>query len=181
MAPFQHPRLRDIGAYLDGVRAQVATIVSSTPREAMDRARGDQRWSGTQIVQHLGKVEGSTAKLFEGVFAKALAAGLPEDSSTSSLLGAIDRFTTDGRTLRPLIAPERLRPEPNPDLDASWASLQAVRERTWRAYQTVDGRDLTQVSAPHPFFGPLNGYEWLEFIGRHEERHLDQLRRELRG
>jgi len=28
--------------------------------------------------------------------------------------------------------------------------------------------------APHPFFGPLNAYEWLLFIGKHEERHLGQ-------
>jgi hypothetical protein len=91
----------------------------------------------------------------------------------------MDRFASDGTILRPLVAPQRLRPEPHPDLAASWASLQAVRERTYRAFLTVDGKDLTQVSAPHPFFGPLSGYEWLLFLGKHEERHLGQLRREL--
>ena len=76
-------------------------------------------------------------------------------------------------------APARLEPSADTDLDASWASLTAVRERTYRAFAGVDGGDLTQVSVPHPFFGPFNGYEWLLFLGKHEERHLVQLNRQL--
>jgi hypothetical protein len=45
----------------------------------------------------------------------------------------------------------------------------------------VDGRDLTRLSAPHPIFGPINGYEWVLFIGQHEERHLGQLRDTVNG
>jgi hypothetical protein len=175
----QHPRLKEIAAYLDGVRAELASVVTTTGPGAMNRARSAERWSGAQIVQHLGKVEGSTVKLLEGLFSAALARGLGDDSAISTQLGSLERFTSDGRALRSLVAPERLRPEPAPDLDASWVSLQGVRERTYRAFSTVDGRDLTQVIAPHPYFGPLNGYEWLLFIGKHEERHLGQLRREL--
>ena len=176
-----HPRLREIADYLDGVRASLAGVVATTPRARMMAAAVPGRWNGAQIVQHLGKVEGSTAKMLEPVFVSALAAGLPVDAGTGSLLRSFDRFAVDGAVLRPLVAPERLRPTEDADLDTSWASLAAVRERTYRAYATVDGTDLTLVTAPHPFFGPLNAYEWLLFIGKHEERHLGQLQGQLAG
>jgi uncharacterized damage-inducible protein DinB len=179
MPVLTHPRLREIAAYNDAVRARLADVVGAAPRAAMVAAPAESRWSGAQIVQHLGKVEGATAKMLEGVFAVALAAGLPPDGSTGSMLRSLDRFQGDGEVIRALVAPERLRPEPAPDLEASWASLSAVRERLLRAYATVDGRDLTGVVAPHPLFGPLNAYEWLLFIGKHEERHVGQLRRLL--
>jgi hypothetical protein len=179
MTPLQHPRLREIAGYLDEVRGRLAGVVNSAPADRMGRVRPEDRWNGNQIVQHLGKVEGSTAKLLEGVFAKALESGLGSETETASLLGSMDRYASDGATLRPLVAPQRLRPDAVPDFAASWQSLQAVRDRTYRAFATVDGKDLSRVSAPHPFFGPLNAYQWLLFIGKHEERHLGQLTREL--
>jgi hypothetical protein len=179
MTTLQHPRLREISDYLNSIRGELARVVETTSAEVMNRAPAGERWSGTQIIQHLGKVEGSTTKLLEGVFAKAVETALPDESATSSLMDTLDRFAEEGAILRPLVAPQRLRPDSAPDLAASWDSLRAVRERTYRAYAAVDGKDLTTISAPHPFFGPLSAYEWLLFLGKHEERHLGQLRREL--
>jgi hypothetical protein len=145
MTRFTHPRLQGIAGYLDAVRAEWSALVHAAPRTAILALPGNGRWSGAQIIQHLGKVEGATAKALEGVFAAALAGGLEADAAAGSVL----------------------------------ESLAAVRERTYRAFAGVDGRDLTQVSVPHPFFGPFNGYEWLLFLGKHEERHLVQLNRQL--
>lgn len=179
MTTLTHPRLRGIAEYLAGVRAALAQMVDATPPGRLAVAPAPDEWSGAQIVEHLGKVEGATAKRLEGVFARALEAGLAVESDDAPLLGALDRFASVEAPLRRLDAPERLRPSAAPDLAACWASLVAVRERTLRAYATVDGRALTQVSAPHPLLGPLNGYEWLLFLGKHEQRHIGQLRRVL--
>ena len=121
----------------------------------------------------------TAAKALESVFATALSRGLEADVSVGSVLGSLDRFLVPDGALRPLVAPARVEPSADADLDPSWASLTAVRERTYRAFAGVDGRDLTRVSVPHPYFGPFNGYEWLLFLGKHEERHLGQLKRQL--
>lgn len=181
MQTLTHPRLQEIAAYLTQVRRDLADVVNAADPAAMARASSPDRWSGAQIIQHLGKVEGSTAKYLEGVFAKALDAGLGEDAETSSMLGALDRFRVDSGALPNLIAPERLVPDAAPPLAENWASLQAVRERLFRAYVAVDGRALGSVIALHPRLGMLNAYEWFLFVGVHEARHLDQLRRELTG
>jgi hypothetical protein len=179
MDSFTHPRLQEISTYLNQVRRELADAVNSADPAAMARASGPDRWSGAQIIQHLGKVEGSTAKYLEGIFAKALDAGLWEDVETSSLMGSLDRFRAGNGALPDLIAPERLVPDAAPPLAENWVSLNAVRERLVRAYATVDGRDLVAVKAMHPRLGMLNAYEWFLFVGLHEERHLGQLRREL--
>lgn len=174
-----HPHLEELTAYLAQVRRDVSRVVEQTPPSVMDRAPASGGWSGTGIIQHLGKVEGSVAKLLERLFATALSSGMGEERGTNSWMHSLDKFRATDRSTR-ITAPERLTPEPTAELAPAWASLQAVRQRLLRAIATVDGRDLTIVNAPHPFFGPLNGYEWILMVGQHEERHLNQLRETIR-
>jgi hypothetical protein len=173
-----HPHLEEITAYLAKVRADLAKIVAETPAAKFDHRPQDGGWTGAGIIQHLGKVEGSSTKLLEGLFAKAMAEGMGMETKADSWLHSLDQHRALDRT-RVINAPERRMPEPTADLATSWASLQAVRARLLRAVSSVDGRDLTAVSAPHPIFGALNGYQWLLMIGQHEERHLTQLRETL--
>ncbi len=177
MTSFTHPRLAEIAGYLATVRANLAELVAATPPDRLAASDSDEQWSGAQILQHLGKVEGSTAKYLEGIVSAALAAGLAADADTSSLLHVLDRFKEGNDVWPKLVAPERLRPDLAPDAEACWVSLQTARERVLRVYATVDGRDLTAITAPHPRLGTLNAYEWFLFLGKHEERHLEQLRR----
>jgi len=170
-----HPRLAEILAYLSDVRAELTAFVAGTPRERFLHRPAEGAWSGTQILFHLGSVEGRTAKLLEGLFAKALADGLAADTGSATMLHALDHLHATDRSRR-INAPEWVQPPADPDFDASWASLRKARERTLAAVATVDGRDLTLLSAPHPVFGPINGYQWVLLVGQHEKRHLGQLR-----
>jgi DinB family protein len=174
-----HTRLEEILAYLASVRAELAAEIVSRPKEAFTVRPAEGRWTGAEIIYHLGNAEGATTKMLERVFEKALADGIPTDPETSSLVHSLDHLGVPDRGARRIVAPERLEPPPGADLPTSWESLQRVRERTHRAVATVDGRDLTTLSAPHPIFGPINGYQWILFIGQHEARHLDQLRETL--
>ncbi len=172
-----HPRLQDITDYLAVVRADLIKLVDTTPREALIAPAPTGQWNGAQLIEHMGIVEGSVAKLLEGLFAKAMADGLPMDTETSSIIPTLERFALSDRNVVKIDAPERLRPSASPDLDSVWASLLKVRSRTLAVAATVDGRDLTKVSAPHPHpaIGVLNGYQWILLIGQHEERHRRQM------
>jgi hypothetical protein len=172
------PPLAEITGYLASVRTELATVIATTPHAAFDRAPAGENWSGTQIIQHLGIVEGMAGKLLEGLFAKAVADGIGEAKGSASWLDSLDRFNILDRSIR-IEAPARAIPPAASELAPSWESLQGARQRVLRAVAAVDGRDLTQVSAPHPLFGPLNGYEWILVIGKHEARHLAQLRETL--
>ena len=176
-----HPRLEDILAYNAAVRADLANVIASTPAEAFTHHPPGGGWCGAELVFHMGRTEGATTKMLEGLFAKALADGLAADTETTSLVHSLDYLRVPDRHGRRFEAPERLRPPADADLASSWESLRTVRERTDRAVASEDGLDLTKISAPHPIFGPINGYQWILFIGLHEERHLNQLKETLNG
>ena len=44
------------------------------------------------------------------------------------------------------------------------------------AVDRADGLAIGEVTAPHPFLGSLNLYQWLIFLGAHEARHAAQIR-----
>lgn len=173
-----HPILEELTGELARVRADLAKLVDATPAERFGHRPRNGGWTGAGIIQHLGTVEGMATKRLEGLFAQALADGIPVETSTGSWLHSLDQFSVLDRSRR-IEAPERAHPAPDAQLAPSWASLQGVRERLLRAVASVDGRDLTTVSAPHPVFGALNGYQWVLIVGKHEERHLSQLRATL--
>ncbi len=173
-----HPHLEEITGYLARVRTELAATIATNPAEKFDHAPSNGGWSGTGIVQHLGTVEGMATKMLEGLFAKGLADGIVAEKGTVSWLHSMDKYNVLDRSTR-INAPERAYPKPDAQLAVSWESLQGVRQRLLRAVATVDGRDLTTLSAPHPVFGALNGYQWILVVGQHEERHLSQLRETL--
>jgi hypothetical protein len=173
-----HQITEELTADLGRIRAELTSLVEKTPPAKFDHRPRDGGWTGTGIIQHLGTVEGMATKMLEGLFAKALADGIAMEKTTTSWLKSLEGHNVLDRS-RVINAPERAHPKPDAELAASWASLQAVRERLLRAIATVDGRDLSTLSAPHPVFGALNGYQWILVIGQHEERHLTQLRETL--
>ncbi|MCX5755250.1 MAG: DinB family protein [Gemmatimonadetes bacterium] len=67
-------------------------------------------------------------------------------------------------------------------LDSVRGRLSALVAGTPRARFTApatDGRWNGAQIVPYLRFGPLNAYEWLLLIGKHEERHLGQFDRQL--
>ncbi|MGH7655539.1 MAG: DinB family protein [Gemmatimonadaceae bacterium] len=173
-----HPLLKEITDDIARIRVDLTRLVDGTPRATFDHPPRNGGWTGTGIIQHLGTVEGMATKMLEGLFSKALADGLAIERGTASWLHALDRHNVLDRS-RPITAPERAHPPADAKFETAWSSLHSVRQRLLAAIATVDGRDISSLSAPHPVFGPLNGYEWIHIIGRHEERHLSQLRETL--
>lgn len=172
-----HPRLQEIADFNAKIRAELTALVESTPAEKFAGRETPDGWNGHQIVHHLGHVEGAAVKMLEGACAKLLDEGaMPLDANSDSVIAWMrDRQFLD-RKATPISAPERLRPPAEADVTVAWPLLQGARERTLRLMTSMDGRDLTRVTWPHPIFGPLNGYEWIGFLGGHESRHLEQLK-----
>jgi hypothetical protein len=117
--------------------------------------------------------------------------------SEERLSGAIDRFLSaaeaQGRpSAGPAIAPvtiDRVQEQAKGKFKSPLAtqpsgslSMPEIIERMHRSRETLmamrsrlEAIDVSDVSFPHPVFGPLNLYEWLVFIGMHERRHLTQM------
>jgi hypothetical protein len=60
--------------------------------------------------------------------------------------------------------------------DEMLARLKAARARTESFLNETAGRNLRAYSWPHPYFGPLNFYDWFRLMAHHEARHTKQIR-----
>src|SRR6185503_15073473 len=110
-----------------------------------------------------------------GKIADALGAGLgPEDQRREPLPERIRTMLADRTGKRS--APEAAIPSGGMDERAAWAAADKARAGFRAAVLSADGRALSGVIHEHPFFGPLNVYQWVELIAAHEMRHVAQVR-----
>ena len=118
-------------------------------------------------------MEGNVTALLDRMLSKAEEADAGGETSDTFDPVSIEEFVERTRAVK-LEAPERIRPTGLPladslaRLNSSRAALHALRPRVERA----DGRALR---FPHPAWGPLDLYQWLLFVGAHEDRHLAQI------
>jgi hypothetical protein len=162
----------EIYEHIDRTRARLLSAVEGLSEEQQGYRPAPERWSVAELVEHLSIVEGNVAALLGRLLGKAGEAGGAAAVGDLAPV-SIEEFVERTRDVK-LEAPERIRPSglPLPDslarLKDSRAALHDMRPRVERA----DGRALR---FPHPAWGPLDLYQWLLFVGAHEDRHLAQI------
>ena len=169
-----HPRLTELLEYLDVTRASVLGAASMVPRERWGVRPAPNRWCVAEICWHLQRVESGVAKLIRKRATEARAAGHPEEPADSPLLGTHDRFGIVDRNRR-IDAPAAVTPQGVPSAEDAQRLLEESRAMLRSAIAEVDGLALGLIMHPHPVVGEINLYEWILFVGLHEQRHLPQI------
>jgi hypothetical protein len=174
----QHPRLIELCTFLESRRAGVLATVEGHPSERLETAPPAGGWTPAEILQHLAIVESGTTRLLAHRLQRAIDAGLPRETETTSVLTT---FTLPPGASEPTRAPDVVLPEPGASSSAALAALADSRLALRTMLHAADGWALAGVSARHPLFGALNMYEWLLVLGEHDTRHARQIRRVLAG
>lgn len=170
-----HQHLTDVLAALDASRQALRDSVAAIPGAARTARPGPDRWSPVDIVEHLSLVETRFSAVVGGKIADALGAGLgPENQAREPLPEKIRTMLADRTGKR--TAPEVAIPSGAMDERAAWVAADKARAGFRAAVLSADGRALSGVIHEHPFFGPLNVYQWVELIAAHEMRHVAQVR-----
>ena len=168
------PRIQEVLDHLDASRIALKAAVSNVSADNVAVRPAPERWSVTEIVDHLALVETRVARLLVGELQKAQTSGLPSESESSSVVqeqlvsGLLDRS-------KPIVAGETSQPR-GISLDAAFATLDSERNALRDAIIAADGLALGTVRLPHPRFGDLDLYQWFTFLGAHEARHVEQVR-----
>lgn len=170
-----NPRLAEWVSYANGIRYQLLEFVQALPESAYDKRLSSDGWTSAEILEHLALIEDSIGRLITRMSKQIRADGHPADADTSSILGMLDAFRADDNH-RKLVAPEPYRPTGTMTVQQSLVKLEDVRARVLSAVESAHDVDLSKASFPHPFFGPLTGYQWLVLIAQHELRHLKQMK-----
>ena len=171
-----HPRTDEMLRHLDANRVVLRAAIDSVPPELRETRPSPDRWSVAEILEHLNRVESQLTRFLGGKLAEAKAAGqLPPASDVSPIGGSLahDRIIDRRRTVT---AGDRVVPRGDMDSATALAALEGTRVTLRDVVMSVDGLSLDAFTHPHPALGPINGYQWILFIGSHEARHADQVR-----
>ncbi len=166
-------RVQALERELMRVRRAFEAALDATPAPLRGQAPPG-RWSASQIVWHVAKVERSVARLIERKTAEiGPMATVPPGPSPEAVLGVLDHIPFLDRSRR-LEAPEGIRPPETIDLVAARGRLADGRVQLLAAAYDCGPR-LSLVRHEHLYFGDFDGWQWLLMVARHEERHLLQL------
>jgi len=166
-------RINELIDYLDRERAELDRAIATVPEKQHNAKPAAEAWSVAEVVNHLAIIDRRITALLTKVAGEARAAGATPDTETSPVLPGID-------VRRVLDRSARIRnPRGDPDADCSvsggLAALDGARKDLKSLLRQPDLPDLGAVSAPHPAFGIMSGYEWVAFMAAHTRRHADQI------
>jgi hypothetical protein len=168
-----HPRIQELIDYLDRERQYLGEVIAEFPAAHAETKPAPDVWSAADVVHHLAIIEQRIGALIAARIAEARGAGVAPDSATDPIVPTIRVSHILDRTQR--IRNPRGDPQTALPMDAAIAALDQARRDFKATLRADDLPDLSQISAPHPAFGPLNGYEWVAFTAAHTRRHADQI------
>lgn len=169
-----HPRLTELREFVDAQRSALLSAASLVPPERWTERPAPGRWSITELFEHLYKVEYGSARLVEKRALEARAAAHPAETETTSMLGALDGTGLTDRS-RKMAAPERVAPTGGWTREQALESLAVSHAKLHDGFRAAEGLALRTVMAPHPRLGEIDLYQWILFIGQHEQRHVPQV------
>jgi hypothetical protein len=134
-----------------------------------------ERWSIADIVEHLSLVEGQIARLFHVMLSKAEAAGAEGDADAAFAAPVSIEHFVEALREKKLQSPDGARPGGQLSLADALARLHDSRAALHTLRPRLERIDGTALRYPHPAAGPIDIYQWLLFVGSHEDRHRLQI------
>jgi len=171
------PSERDrVVAYLEQTKILVLDSTATLTDAQWRFKPAPEVWSAAECIEHIALVETHLLHVIGGMAASPAAPPevLAAAAGKEELLVKMVRSRS-----RKVVAPEGARPANRfPEIPALRAHFSDVRDRTIAYVRTTTDPIRTRVH-PHFILGPLDGYQWLMFLGAHAERHLKQLQEGL--
>lgn len=169
-----NPRTAKLFEHLDHHRANLRTAVDEIPPKLRSQRPAPERWSVIELLEHVNLVERRLTYLLNQWVAEAREQGLgPGEETHPTPPVNLEIVLNRGYQIT---ASEAVRPRGELDEAAAWAALEEARENLKATVLGFEGLPLGGVIRPHPAIGPLNFYQWVEFVGWHEARHTAQIR-----
>lgn len=168
MAFSPEERIQEIEEYLGRARRGLMEAARQIPENRWKQTPRPGAWSGAEVIAHLITVERRTVDGLGKITNEALREP-PFWKGWRLPLGFAKWRGVKIKSPIPLDA-EMLR-----EREAMLVELERGRARTIEWMEANRRRDLSMFWMRHPFFGPLDPYDWLEVTAHHENRHKQQI------
>jgi hypothetical protein len=158
---------------IEQTRERLYRRVEGLTEEEANTRPAPEAWTPREIVEHLSLIEDRLLRMMTMMLMKAESARRADAPPVEFKSFTLDEFVERSRGEK-YSAPEAVRPAGEATLAESLEKMRRSRAELRALRPRIEATDLSSVTYPHPAFGPLNFYQWLAFIGIHEERHLRQ-------
>ncbi|HET7579667.1 MAG TPA: DinB family protein [Bacillales bacterium] len=152
---------------IEAARKKVLAAVEGLTDEQMNVQVEQGRWTVAQVLEHLYLMERGVTGLIQQALAdpKSVPA-----SRKKPIENTVDRSYK-------VEAPGPFQPSDDfLSREKMLDKLQGSRDQLLAVVGSIDDQAvLTQKSFKHPVFGSMDLEQWIEFIGFHELRHLQQI------
>ena len=161
----QEPKALD---YLNQARDGVLAAVKGLTPAQWNFKPAPDRWSIAEILEHMTVVEEYAGSLLDKLpTMPAPAAGFNASKIDALILAKMPDRSTKAQ------APPEIQPS------GRWTTAEALKHfaaGNQRLASALDNApELRKHVAPHPAFGPLDGYQWILLVAAHNERHTQQM------
>jgi hypothetical protein len=175
-----HARLAETMDYVEEKRKELLQSLAGASSNRLSLRVVKDSWSVAEILDHLRMVESGVARLITKRVGQAREAGLGEEKSTVSVMPSFDKYSAllEGTVLK---SPEMVLPRAEVEFKEALEGLESSREALRAAVVSADGLALGEIKHNHVVLGELDLYQWLIFVGQHEQRHRKQIERTLKS
>ncbi|MEN8152833.1 MAG: DinB family protein [Acidobacteriota bacterium] len=168
--------LKEIIDYIEDVRGMLLDTINNCDSEKFVKKEDPGRWSVMENVNHLHLSEIQINSIFAKLVDKAEQRGFAPDKSNKSWLNSLDEYSIN-EVKEKINAPSFAVPVENKNRDELNGLLVASRIELLSIVEKLSQYDMTKLEFPHPMTrGRMNLYQWLVFLGKHEERHIKQIK-----
>lgn len=168
-------KFQDIEPYMNGVREQLMEVLRSFGPDEKELREKPDGWSVTEVVEHLGKLEGLIQYQIQQQLKKEPIN--PPEPLDEKITDVMDVLKQSGIIGQKIDAPAPTKPTGKLSYDEAMKKLNEVREITKEMIHKLAERNTNELLFPHPFGFEMNVAQWAHFIAIHEKTHVNQLKR----
>jgi len=171
--------LEEIINYIEEVRSDIKNYVQDKEDHLLQNTNDANSWSPNEVLQHLYKTEIYITELLNRQIERAKKKDLTSVDETTSYLHSLDEFEIEIVNEK-FNAPELSKPGGSMDSEVVLHQMGESRSELIKLLREFSQYDMTGIEFPHPAYGRMNMIQWVLFLGKHEERHFNQIKQVLK-
>ncbi len=152
-------------------RAKLLAEVDSLLEPQFSTAPDEGEWSAGHVLEHLWIVESYSTKTLQGM----IDGRIPGEQRLLYRIWSLPPRIV-ARPLFKVRSMRRVTPASSPQREDVLERLAQSREQLEELAENSRDRDLSGLRMRHPILGGLDPYQFIEFLGHHENRHTIQIR-----
>ena len=165
--------LGEIFEMVEQAQTRFAASVAGLSEEQERFQPSAEQWTIAELAEHISVVDDQFLRLTHKLLKQAEANGVP--ASPGLRINPVSLTQVHERRHEKFKAPDSAVPRGGVRVAESLAKARQSLDSIFALRPRLEATDLSQVSYPHPAFGPLNLYEWLVLLGVHAARHQAQI------